>query len=63
MSCRSGVEYLYLLHELADFLHGGLFEFEELRLVQQLLLHVHKLMLQLLQPLSPLLAQPEQSWR
>lgn len=54
--------YLYLLHELADFLHRGLFEFQQFGLLEKLLLHVDELALELLQSLPPLLAKPGRRW-
>lgn len=49
---------LYLLHELADFLDGRLFEFQQLGLFQKFLFHIYELTLELLQPLPALLTQP-----
>lgn len=54
--------YLYLLHELANFLHRGLFEFQQFGLLEKLLLHVDELALELLQSLPPLLAKPGTRW-
>lgn len=52
--------YLYLLHEFADFLNRGFFEFQKFRLFKKLLLHVTKLTLKILQPLPPLLTESTQ---
>lgn len=55
---KKSTGYLYLLHELANFLNRGLFEFQQFRLLKKLLLHVCKLALKFLQPLPPLLTKP-----
>lgn len=51
--------YLYFLHEFANFLNRGLFDFQQFGLLKKFLLHVYKLALQFLQSLPPLFAQPK----
>lgn len=51
--------HLYFLHEFANFLNRGLFDFQQLGLLEKFLLHVYKLALKFLQSLPPLFAQPK----
>lgn len=54
--------YLYFLHELANFLNGRLFEFQQFGLLKKFLLHVYELALKFLQSLPSLLTEPKSRW-
>lgn len=55
--------HLYFLHEFANFLNRGLFDFQQFGLLKKLFLHIYELTLQFLQSLPPLLTKPRSRGR